>query len=46
MISSTVVTPLAAYAITLFYRVPPLRTRSALEEKNELALAEQEGAEV
>ena len=37
---------LAAFAITLFYRVPPLRTRSALEEKNELALAEQEGAEV
>ena len=33
-----------AFAITCFYRVPPLRTRSALEEKNELAQAAQEGA--
>ncbi len=34
----------AAFVITCFYRVPPLRTRSALEEKNELAQAEQEAA--
>lgn len=34
-----------AFAITCFYRVPQLRTRSALEEKHELATAAFEGAE-
>lgn len=34
-----------AFAITCFYRVPELRTRSALEEKNELANAALQGSE-
>ena len=34
-----------AFAITCFYRVPPLRTWSALEEKNELANAALQGNE-
>lgn len=34
-----------AFAVTCFYRVPPLRTRSALEEKNELANAALQGNE-
>jgi len=34
---------LVAFVITLFYKVPPLRTRSALQEKSDLREAMLEG---